>query len=854
MRLNKVIRRIAAIGAGVTMMGATLMGAMAQADLSKYPSPFIDGGKFSGVLVIGDKAAAEDVIGVSDIAVSLQFAATKKVGTASGTSVSVSGDAWQVGTSAKQLEMTENLITGTNQEAIANITSLSYIDEGELKALASGEVKNSKGTSPYTQRMYFEDTSTGYVLYTTNDNDITGDFLYFPNGKKFARYELEFTTSLESDVDNSAGTSTSTGDYLTDFEDVDLVMLGVPFTIVQARRNSGKAGQITLLLMGGAVRDTLNEGDSKTYFINDKEFQVSLDFVSSTQAKFTINNEATRLLADGETDKLGDGTTVGVSEILYQDYAGGVHNAEFFLGAQKLELKDLNVNNTVENSGTLKVDDESVNNAIVYIEGSDDSSTFKLDRISVNMTADDDFYVGVGEKLSENDEMREPEVLFTQNWDIEYQGLSASSTEKIRIKTSGSNQYELEFVDGNGNKVSLPVLYTASGTTTKFGDNDDDLIVDEAVNVTKDDYFIVTDTTLEDGERKSFALRYRGADKDSDDGPVLKFDDVGSGERIEKSYSRPTNNATALATIKLGGGNFRVYVGNVADTGTDDFAIAVDMDGSGTLVTTSALTPINTNYGARIDVSNATGGGGANITISTPDSDDYDGLAPTKQPWVLNASGGEVTLAKANDNNINYKSPEDEDNTQYAYTTLGAFLKFDAPTGDPQTLDIDYPKSQRLPQVFITVKGAAISTSDVAGETEAVTIQKIDVGATKLASEVSNVQAQNAILVGGPCANAAAAEALGNPADCTAGFEPGKGIIQLVSHANGNVAMLVAGYSAADTRNAAQVVANYQDYKDSLKGTKRVVEKKNNVLTVMEAAAPVVVPAAAPAADDGTAQ
>ena len=159
-----------------------------------------------------------------------------------------------------------------------------------------------------------------------------------------------------------------------------------------------------------------------------------------------------------------------------------------------------------------------------------------------------------------------------------------------------------------------------------------------------------------------------------------------------------------------------------------------------------------------------------------------------------------------------------------------------------------------MAQVFITTKGAAISTSEVAGETEAVTIQKIDVGATKLASEVSNVQAQNAILVGGPCANAAAAEALGNPADCTAGFEPGKGIIQLVSHANGNVAMLVAGYSAADTRNAAQVVANYQDYKDSLKGTKRVVEKKNNVLTVMEAAAPVVVPAAAPAADDGTAQ
>jgi hypothetical protein len=78
---------------------------------------------------------------------------------------------------------------------------------------------------------------------------------------------------------------------------------------------------------------------------------------------------------------------------------------------------------------------------------------------------------------------------------------------------------------------------------------------------------------------------------------------------------------------------------------------------------------------------------------------------------------------------------------------------------------------------------------------------------------------------------------MSNPADCTAGFEPGVGLIQMFDVGSGNVAMLVAGYAAADTRNAAAVVANYGDYADTLKDSKVEVRKVNNVLTV---AAPVV--------------
>ena len=227
MEFKKTIKRISALGIGASMVGATLFGAMA-ADLANYPNQYIKAGKFAGVLVVGDKAAAQDVIGVSDIAVSLQFAATKPA-EAAGAEVAAEGDAWKVGTSTKMLEIGEGLNSGTSRETIRNITT--FIDGTDLDALASGTVTSPKGDAPYNQYLYLlgpgagQVTDTGFVIYTEDDTDVTGDFLYFRSGKEIGRYMLEFTTALESDVDDSAGAATTTGTYLTDMEDIELTMM-----------------------------------------------------------------------------------------------------------------------------------------------------------------------------------------------------------------------------------------------------------------------------------------------------------------------------------------------------------------------------------------------------------------------------------------------------------------------------------------------------------------------------------------------------------------------------------------------------------------------------------------------------
>jgi hypothetical protein len=638
-------------------------------------------------------------------------------------------------------------------------------------------------------------------------------------------------------------------------------LFGKDYTIVQARRNGAKNSQIKILLMGGAVRDTLNIGQTKTYTIDGSDFEVTADFVDSNSAKFTVNGQGTRDMLDGDTDKLSDGTVIGVSEILYQDYAGGVQNVEFFLGAQKVELKDTNINDTVS-SNSLKIDDDTIDDAFVIVEGTDDDSTFKITRLHINMTADDDLYVPAGGKLSENPDLDEPEVIFTQNWDIEYKGLVDQPVEEIKLSTSGNKRYKLEFLDGDGNKVSLPLVEAVAASVLEFGEKGKALINAENKTIKKDNYVILTDSTENRGERKTYVLQYKGADKISADSPVVKFKNLGSGKTIEQTYSTATSLdgvATVggkLATLKIGGTDYNVY--NHTSIKSNDFDITIDLDGDASLEAPSPgianysnQINITTYHGMEIGIQNGTTltSNGVVVSFKTPDNtreggntlDNVETIQATD--YVINVSADtntKVALAvltgftKGQDGTaLSERTPTGESNIQYAYSSYGTFITRESPSSEPGTVKIEYPKEQRSAQVYISAKGTTFSSA-VAADGDAVTIQRIDVGATKLASEVGDVNAMNSILVGGPCANAKAAEVLGNPADCTAGFEPGKGKVELYDVGTGNVAMLVAGYSAADTRNAANVVANYKDFAGKLKGDKVEVTKVSNQLTVAE--------------------
>lgn len=820
-----MVKRLFAVGAGVTMLGATAMGAMA-ADLSNYPSMFVKDGTFNGFFVVGENAAAIDNLAMTDIAAAMKYNAPSATAT-----TTVEGDNWRVGTSSQKYELTNSNSTqgslgGENIYAIQT-----FIDKSELKALSSGSYATGEGTYAYQQYLYFDIRNSKLneiTYYGTNGDDKTADFFFVKSGANIGQYKLEFSSNAQSTIKDTAGSSSTSGTVLDDFENTKLSMMGKEYTLVLARRPQARPqGSIKLTMMGGAASGSLLEGDTTTLEASGKSYEIALTYVDSTYAKFTVNGEATGKLQKGDTYKLSDGNNVGVSEVLYQSYAGGVHSADFFIGANKLVLQDNTVTDSVSDS-TLTIGSTSISGADVVITGTDDNSTFKISTIIMNMTADSDYYVGNGAKLSdvitaENDHK---EMLFTNNWDVEYKGLEDAENHDIGIKSNSDRKYDLIWYDGDGNKVTMPLAYADSSTTTQLSEDGTKHVAwFENTSLMKNDYFILTGGTSNDGSGKSFLLQYKGADKDTATSPKIRFKNVGSGETLEYAVA----GTVPQATIKLGGYSFAVN--NVTDDAVNDFSIAVDLNGNGAIVNANATdtagvaVPVDIidYYGANITLTLSAAAGlnvtrgysipgttSFNISTNTPNANDYDNQAPSVLKFGVGATTtNKVTAASffvtgAGGGTSNpLITPAGETNIAYGYTSMGGKVTYSSPSSSPNELTYNYPKKQRLPQLYVT-SGAVTSSTSAAGNLVAVEV----IDATKLDSEIASASAQNLIVVGGPCVNTVAAALLGNPADCTQGFTPGKARVKLFENANGNMAMLVAGYSGADTRLAGKVVAH----------------------------------------------
>ena len=466
MKVKRMVKRLFAVGTGVVMLGATAMGALGAADLKDYPAMFVKDGVFDGVMVIGKNSQPIDNIAMTDIVAGMKY--NKPSSSAAAT---VSGDSWMIGTSSKKLEMSNSNASAGSIAGEQFYDIATFIGKEELGALAGGTYNTGEGQYNYNQYIYWDTSNVNtneIVKFAEDDDDKVSDFLYFKSGNNIGKYVLEFTSQPQSDVTDSVGSASTTGTYLDDFENTKITMLGSEYTVVMARRPGSTAeDSIKLVLMSGAVKDSLLEGEEKTFTVDGKEYAVKLVYVDATYAKFTVNGESTDKLQVGDTKKLSDGKEIGVSEVLYQGYAGGVHSSTFFLGAGKVELKDDLVNDTTYSYTVIKSGSEDVDGTHVIIEGTDNNSTFKLSKISINMTAEDDFWVGPNQKLSDLiiASVEDKEVLFTNNWDIQYLGLTVETTHDMQLSSNTDRKYKLIWYDGDGNKVDMPLAYATSSTT-----------------------------------------------------------------------------------------------------------------------------------------------------------------------------------------------------------------------------------------------------------------------------------------------------------------------------------------------------------------------------------------------------
>src|SRR3989338_5189285 len=187
-RLKQAIRRVAALGVGVAMLGATVTGAVAQAaslDLANLPEPFVSGeGVYNDdtALVVGSKADVSDTLGVSDVAAKLQFLSKQAVST-SGT-VTVSGG------------VTEDVPIGLG---IANSTTVALdfsLEKSDITSFFDGTINFQDEDIEAHDELIFTKTSPSIETSLTSADDDYESNVFLETTKGAMKYYYVFDDAL----------------------------------------------------------------------------------------------------------------------------------------------------------------------------------------------------------------------------------------------------------------------------------------------------------------------------------------------------------------------------------------------------------------------------------------------------------------------------------------------------------------------------------------------------------------------------------------------------------------------------------------------------------------------------------
>jgi len=782
--MRKIFKKVSAIAASALMVGMT-MGVAAAAN---YPTPFVAGGVADVAIVYGTGS------GVSTLdVVQAGYILDNLGGTSTGGTTATGGDYWEVGTTSDNLEMTEH---------IGNVTT--FIGVGDFSLLANAEISNEKGDADYKQYLYFDETASESVIYTEDDDENQGLFFKIVNGHQIARYVIDFTTNLKSDI--------ASGEY-DDIEDETITILGKSYTITDA--TNGTSG-VELTLMSGALGGTVTEGTP----LSVNGYTVDVQVSSATEAQFTIatssGSETTDKMNKGELTKLADGKYLAITDITWEGFADGDQDATFYIGADKIEMK---------NGTDMTVNGETINEASVLITSSESSADISISEISVNMTAEDDLYVPVNGRLSDAADLDEKEVLISQNWNIQFAGLEAAEYETINLEATTDNRYTLKYLNYEGDEVTLPLLYT--NATGVFGgkDSTERFILDAQgryLNITKEDYFLLhtADPQSSTSNAKTLLIQYVGSDKTTD---TTKYVDL----KVDGKDARVDLEADGTFQLTAAGKTF--HFKNASDGTSDDFAIYVTdttyADGEFLLNGSSMSNYIRTYYNTLINITdlnvsfmNGTsfedsmeGGAdalGANIAswminVTVDDANrDGDYVTATQDVFGVELGNTSTDAVATFRGTGSWLTDNDESTIKTYITPYGAELKSTDPSDSPADIEVKVPESIIKPLVYVTTAEGVTVSSTTGGATSLGEVLVTD-------SEVSSVSSKNLIVVGGSCINTVAANLLGSAcgSDFTdkTGVGSGQFLIQSLTstYSSSKIALVVAGYEAADTVNAA---------------------------------------------------
>jgi len=764
------LKKIASVLASVAMVGST----MGLAAAAAFPAPFVSNGAGDVGIVYGK---SDDFTAATNIGTNLAKSITSTVATPTGESVLFEKSSTKLRLGRTLLEVSTAAIDDENPNG------------GLPTLLAEGTyVDDDNDEFDYTQKIdlgvlnltmwedseYQEDEPTLGIKLANNDHILN--------------YTLDFTDEPLWD----------------DLTTTDITLMGKNYFILSITNGT------TLNLLDAAQSTTLAEGESTQLTIGGVAYDITLEFVGSSTARFNVNGQKTNALSAGDTQKIA-GAYVGVKAIDSQDYSGGVKNVEFALGTGKLEL----VNNQ-----DIEINDVAVSDLQAYMtNGASSTSPYTtLAKLVIEWNADDDLFI------TESSEVSMPGFEAVK---FSFTGMTYPTEETIEVAALNEDVIYLnDFpLKTSTEDINLVMNYNSSryiANMTGKDENNQLMTTNETsalFNESIHDYFVAS---WDDGnEAESYLVTV--------DNFAVKSSSAGTSEATFK-YKKDGSWATAkvasngdVVTI----GNIELTVGNVSkEYGWANFSTGSNVK-LNTLYSKEGMKMWlpwvnNTNVGSP---SGADGGGAisgtsekypgfmngteqglraVNLTFQEEDYNEIpaggDGINLTlgfNSASTPEVSVTGVTIAHSG------SSTEIQDTDvfrNFVYSALGTEILWDKPSSGQQSVKMIYHGGESYGSVYLSSAGSVAG-----GATGVVPV---------LDSAVSGVQSKNLIVVGGSCVNTVArtlvaptATAPLCEADWTQLTGVGAGEYLIKTYANpyaaDKIAVLVAGYEKADTASAA---------------------------------------------------
>ena len=502
----KLLKKILPLAVTGLLLGMTVGFAVA-ADLGTWKASFPGA---DTVMVIGaDAPLGIDTIGAINIATALGV-------TTGGGETTIVGE-------SKSLASGTDLVY-LNDDLAENVATLTKDDLATV--LADGTFTDDDGTNyDYEQTLTIGTSTSNNFAFSESANDLDDPVLMIEVTDDTST--PIYTWNLNFDEATPLNATASEGE--------EIVLFGKTYTV------STSTDADTLVLLGGADSETIDVGETVTMTVNEVDYEVTLNGISSDtapKASISVDGES-KTFTEGQSKDIG-GIDVYVKTVFRTgDNMGYV---EVQLGADKL---------TFETTDAVKIgtDEDNIDGTLVTITGGVNAITKMT--IAVSAADNDEDYI------LEGDSFVDPvfgtlsvDFVSVKNGPV-FSAEDDVSTERtaLRVNAAGDRELTVTITDSSGVEKTVPFTYE----DTLQDDAGYDIKVVEGATLEDNEYFI-----LNSGNYQHF-MRMTKVDTDQTEGDV-HFKDQFTGTEYKIDNSADLDADGDSDTITINNQVYTIYV------------------------------------------------------------------------------------------------------------------------------------------------------------------------------------------------------------------------------------------------------------------------------------------------------